>query len=203
MASPSKKAFFGDLAFDVCKEVYEPAEDTFLFADNLHVKTGATVLDMGTGTGILAVLAAKNAATVVAIDINPYAARCAKQNAKQNRISNAYFIQGDLFSPLKPFAMFDLILFNSPYLPSEPNEQQTWLGRAWSGGESGREVIDRFIPKAHEHLAESGQVLLLQSNLAGTEATAAKFESVGMKAEVVEQKNLPFFEQLILFKARL
>ena len=82
MHSGSKRVFFGDYVFLVDENVYEPAEDSFLFAENLDVKEGERVLDVGTGCGILGIIAAKKAGEVVAVDVNPYAVRCAKENAR-------------------------------------------------------------------------------------------------------------------------
>lgn len=203
MHSANKKSFFGDLVFEVCENVYEPAEDSFLFAETLYVKAGARVLDMGTGSGILGVLAAKEAIEVVAVDVNPYAIRCAKQNAARNSVhGKTAFLQGDLFTPLNETAMFDLILFNAPYLPSEKGEEATWLGRAWAGGTAGRQVIDRFISQAPNHLKKEGEILLMQSNLADVEATHRAFEARGMNTAVVTREDLPFFETLVLLTAR-
>lgn len=202
MHSAVKRAVFGDLVFDICDEVYEPAEDSFLFAENLHVKLDSNVLDVGTGSGLLAVAAAKQGAEVVAVDINPFAIRCAKQNAERNRVSGKMaFLLSDLLSAFSKAVKFDLILFNSPYLPSEQGEEETWLGKAWAGGLTGRQVIDKFISQAPRHLAASGEVLLLQSTVAGVESTQQKFRLAGMKAEIVASQGLPFFETLILLRA--
>ena len=203
MHSANKKAFFGDFVFEVCENVYEPAEDSFLFAETLYVKAGARVLDMGTGSGILGLLAAKEASEVVAVDVNPYAIRCAKQNAKRNSIHGKMaFLQGDLFTPINDAAKFDLILFNAPYLPSEKGEDATWLGRAWAGGTTGRQVIDQFISQAPSHLKKTGEILLMQSNLADVEATRRDFEARGMNVAVVAREDLPFFETLVLLTAK-
>jgi len=202
MHSANRKAFFGDLVFEVCENVYEPAEDSFLFAETLYLKTGARVLDMGTGSGILGVLAAKEASEVVAVDVNPHAIHCAKQNATRNSVHGKMaFLQGDLFTPLNNAAKFDLILFNAPYLPSEQGEEESWLGRAWAGGIAGRQVIDRFISQAPNHLKKEGEILLMQSNLADVEATHRAFEARGMNAAVVAREDLPFFETLVLLTA--
>ncbi|TRO45649.1 methyltransferase domain-containing protein, partial [Candidatus Bathyarchaeota archaeon] len=149
----SKRVFFDDYVFVVDENVYEPAEDSFLFAENLHVKEDETVLDMGTGCGILGILAARSACLVVAVDINPYAVRCAKENALLNNVhSKISFVQGDLFAPLNQNAKFDLILFNAPYLPVEENEPTSWDRHAWAGGPNGRETIAPFINKSVTHL---------------------------------------------------
>src|SRR3972149_4355762 len=81
MLSQPKRVYFGDFVFLVDENVYEPSEDSFLFAENLDVKEGERVLDMGTGCGIVGVLAARKACEVVAVDVNPHAVRCARENA--------------------------------------------------------------------------------------------------------------------------
>ncbi len=86
MQSPVKRTRFGDFIFDVSENVYEPAEDSFLFAENLEVEKGAQVLDVGTGCGILGIFAAEKAALVIAVDLNPYALRCAKENSALNNV---------------------------------------------------------------------------------------------------------------------
>ena len=86
MPFPVKRVHFGNYVFNVWENVYEPAEDSFLFAENLDVEKGAQVLDVGTGCGMLGILAAEKAGNVVAVDLNPYAVRCAKENAALNNV---------------------------------------------------------------------------------------------------------------------
>ncbi|MCW4006604.1 MAG: class I SAM-dependent methyltransferase [Candidatus Bathyarchaeota archaeon] len=204
MPSAAKKAFFEDYVFEVHPNVYEPAEDSFLFAENLPPTAGKRVLEVGAGCGILSVVAAKQAQQVVAVDINPYAIRCAKQNAHKNGVHNKVaFLQADLFTSLNKAAKFDLIFFNSPYVPSEQNEDASWLARAWAGGATGRQVIDRFISQVGGYVAVGGAVFLLQSNLAGVEQTLSQFALNGMCGEVVVSCGLPFFERLVLIRAAL
>lgn len=202
MHSQAKTAHFQDCVFDVFPNVYEPAEDSFLFAENLPQTGGKTVLDIGTGSGILSVLAARNAQHITAIDINPYAVRCAKYNAYKNQVQHKIaLIQGDLFAPLCKAAKFDFVFFNSPYVPCEENEDSSWLARAWAGGLTGRQVIDRFIDQVCAHVGFAGAVYLLQSNLSGVEQSISRFAVCGMRGEVVAELSLPFFERLVLLKA--
>ncbi|NWF87434.1 methyltransferase [Candidatus Bathyarchaeota archaeon] len=198
----SKKVFFADYTFLVSESVYEPAEDSFLFAESLTVKEGDGVLDMGTGCGILGIIAAEKAPKVVAVDIHPQAVRCAKENAELNGVSDKIFIvHGDLFSAIKIGQKFDLILFNAPYLPLANLANDDWLERAWSGGAGGRQVIDRFICEAPKYLNIGGRVFLLQSTLSGFDETLQKFEENNLKASIIVKRDLPFFETIALFKA--
>lgn len=198
MHSESKRVFFKDFTFFVPGNVYEPAEDSFLFAENLPVEKSSRIVDMGTGCGILGIVAAKNAEHVLAIDLNPYAIRCAKRNAKLNEVIDKMdFAQGDLLSSVKSHSQFDLILFNAPYLPVQ-DKDGSWLARSWTGGKSGREVIDRFIDEVLEYLNSKGRILLMQSSLSGIDETLQKFAKQGLHARVIASRSLPFFEEIVL-----
>jgi release factor glutamine methyltransferase len=204
MSSLSRRVFFANCVFQVGENVYEPAEDSFLFAENLRVTEREKVIDMGTGCGILGILAAAKADEVLAVDINPYAVACAKENAKLNRASDKiFFAQGDLFGPIRVGEGFDVILFNAPYLPSEEGRESSWLVRAWAGGASGRHVIDGFIREAPKYLTHDGQILLMQSTLSNVEETFRRFKERGLTANVVAKRDLPFFETIVLLKAKL
>ena len=203
MPSLVKRVHFGDKVFNICEDIYEPAEDSFLFAENLDVQKGAEVIDVGTGSGFLAVLAAENAANVFALDVNPYAIRCAKANSVLSSVdSKIDFLQADLLTALNSKAKFDLILFNAPYLPSEAHEAESWIGRSWAGGINGREVVDRFITQVPTHLMHGGRVLLMQSTLTGVEETISKFAECNLCASVKAEQKLPFFETLTLIEAK-
>jgi len=204
MCYSAKRVYFGDYVFVVDENVYEPAEDSFLFAENLAVEAGANVLDMGTGCGILGILAAEKARGVMAVDVNPCAVRCAKENATLNNVRGKMaFVRGDLFTCFSEKAMFDLILFNAPYLPVDDGEADSWLGRAWTGGAKGRQVIDRFIAEVPNYLKQTGRVLLMQSTLADVDETLRRFTDYGMNAKVEAECDLPFFETIKLVEAQI
>ena len=197
-----KRAYFKDHVFMVDEHVYEPAEDTFLLAEKMNVTEDDAVLDMGTGCGILAVLAAEKAKSVLAVDINPHAIECAIKNAEMNGAKERIgFRNGDLFQPIKPDENFSLILFNSPYLPSEPDEERSWIGKAWAGGSNGRKVIDRFVMDAPNFLAAGGKIQLVQSSLSDVNRTIQMFSERNLRAMVAAQVKVAF-ESIILVEAK-
>jgi len=199
---PMKKFSFNDHAFYVLEDVYEPAEDTFLLAENLRVHKNDFVLDMGTGCGILGILAAEKAKAVVAVDINPYAVICAKINAKLNSVERKMgILRGDLFHPIKEGKGFGVILFNAPYLPSEPEEQKTWIEQAWAGGVGGRDLIDRFLSEVPKCLKVNGRILLVQSTLSDVDRTMQAFEKAGLQAKVVAEEKVAF-ETIVVVEAK-
>ena len=186
----------------VDEHVYEPAEDTFLIAERLAVTEDDVVLDMGTGCGILAVLAAEKAKRVVAVDINPYAIECAIKNAQTNEGKEKIeFRRGDLFQSIKQNESFNVILFNSPYLPSEPDEEKSWIAKAWAGGPDGRYVIDRFILESPNFLADEGKIQLVQSSLSDVNKTIQMFHERSLQAKVAAQVKVDF-ENIVLIDAK-
>lgn len=186
-----------ELKIQTHKEVYEPAEDSYLLAENLKIKKGDYVLDIGTGTGIQALTAAEKARKVLAVDINPYAIETAKKNAETNKIKNIEFRKSNLFSKITEKEKFDLIIFNPPYLPT--NEKDL-LGKSWAGGKKGTETINKFIKQAPKHLKPKGRIMLLVSSINKPEEIIKKLRNKKLKTEITARKKL-FFEELLVIKA--
>jgi release factor glutamine methyltransferase len=189
------------MEFQICEKVYEPAEDTFLFAENLKVKKTDKVLEIGTGTGIIAIISSKKTEKVVAVDINEYAVECTRKNSDINK-SNIDVRLGDLFDPVKD-EKFDLILFNTPYLPTNEDERvDDELEAAWDGGADGRLVIDRFIKELTVHLNPGGRVQLVQSSLSNIEETTGRLMELGFEVSLTASERF-FFEEVVVLTAKL
>lgn len=193
---------YKEIKYQTHPQVYEPAEDTFLLADNLQVERMSRALEIGTGTGLIAIIAARKARAVIATDINPHALDCTLKNIITNKSYNMELRKGDLFEPVKE-EKFDLILFNTPYLPTDEDETVSdELDAAWNGGLSGREVIDRFLAQVKDHLNPGGKVQMVQSSLSGNEETMKKLEELGFIASITAREK-GFFEEMVVITAIL
>jgi release factor glutamine methyltransferase len=162
-------------------QVYQPEADTYLLLDaaRKEVKPGDRILEVGTGSGLISRELAK-VSGVVATDINPHAVLCARK-------AGIDVVRTDLFAGIRGF--FDLILFNPPYLPTQPEERMDdWLEYALDGGESGRAVIERFARNIGDVLAPGGRILLLISSLTGLSDVQALFAGQGYSAGIAMQQ---------------
>ena len=147
------------------------------------IPPGATVLDMGTGTGVGAVFAARWAGRVVAVDINPEAVRCARINVLLHRLEGKIEVrQGDLFAPVAG-ERFDVVLFNPPYFRGEP---QGALDRAWRSND----VMERFAAGLPDVLAPGGGALVVLSSQGDVAGALAAFQAHGLQVETLAERDL-------------
>ncbi|MCD6245207.1 MAG: methyltransferase [Candidatus Korarchaeota archaeon] len=180
-------------------EVYMPAEDTLLMIDALSELPssleGLNCLDVGTGTGILAIYMAKLGCYTVAADISIRAAHLARINSEMNG-TYVEAVQGDLMSYFRD-SSFHIITFNPPYIPEEI-DSNIELSVAWAGGSNlGRELIDRFLEQLPRLLKEGGVSFLLNSSLNNPELTLRKIEELGMHGSIIKRLKLPFHELIV------
>jgi release factor glutamine methyltransferase len=184
------------------EEVYEPAEDTFLFAENLDLNRRDEVLEIGTGTGLIAISASKNSRRVIATDINKAAIKCALKNLVTNQSYNVELREGNLFEPVED-EKFDVVLFNTPYLPTTEEEKlEGNLNPAFDGGLDGRDTIDAFIDGVRDVLKNEGRIQMVQSSLADNDKTIQRLTDIGFKAEITAMEKC-FFEEIVVITAKL
>jgi HemK-related putative methylase len=160
--------------------------------DAALIRPDFEVLDLGTGSGVCAIFAARHARRVVAVDINPAAVRCAGINALLNRLEGRIEAHhGDLFQPLAG-QRFDVILFNPPFILGEPRNDRE---RAWcSTG-----VAERFADGLDEHLKPAGCALLLLSTYADSSLFLAPLHQRGHRISILAQARY-VGEQLTLYR---
>ena len=166
------REFFG-LDFAVTSDVLIPRPDTETLVveaiEWLKQRSQPRVLDIGTGSGCIAISLAMNCrqAQVTAIDLSAAALAIAQQNAEKHGVTDRIrFLHGDLFAPLADNEQFDLIASNPPYITSaemetlQPDVRLHEPHSALDGGPDGLDVIRRLIAAAPPHLAAGGSLLI-------------------------------------------
>jgi release factor glutamine methyltransferase len=160
--------------------------------DSRLVHADADVLDMGTGSGVCAVFAARHARRVVAVDINPAAVRCAGINAQLNHLERRIEVRhGDLFAPVEG-ELFDLIVFNPPFLRGAPRDD---CDRAWRS----TDVAERFAAGLGAHLKSVGSALVVLSTFGDAQVFLEEFRRHGLTISVLAERRF-FNERLAIFK---
>ncbi|MEU7645376.1 HemK2/MTQ2 family protein methyltransferase [Streptomyces huasconensis] len=173
--------------------VYAPQYDTELLTRALHregIDEGTSVLDLGTGTGALAVAAARRGARVTAVDISWRAVLTARLNARLSGQS-VTVRHGDLRAAL-PKGPYDLLVSNPPYVPSPSPLPRRGAARAWDGGPAGRTLVDHVCDAAPRALRPGGVLLMVHSALCDADATLERLAGLGMQAEVTDREFIPF-----------
>jgi release factor glutamine methyltransferase len=190
------------LRFQVLDEVYEPSDDSFLLADYLNdeIRSKDIILDLGTGIGIQAIIAAslKEDIQIIATDVNPVAVQNAKKNALINKVSDRIdFINCDLFQPLFTKKYFSLIIFNPPYLPLPLTDQKKkdWISRSWIQGLD-IDIINTFLSESSVFLKNNGRILMILSTL--SKFVFKEWETIYSFEKLAERSF--FFEKITLFK---
>jgi methylase of polypeptide subunit release factors len=158
---------------------------------------GKRVADVGTGSGILALAAARaGAASVTAIDINPAAAVTAAENARLNGLGDRVdAVCSNLLSALAPSAPFDVIISSPPSFPGEPRDI---ADRAWHAGPNYRDVASLF-EQARERLTAGGRLYLLLSSDSDLDLFSTLISSARFRALLVAERSV-LVETLIIYQ---
>jgi release factor glutamine methyltransferase len=179
--------------------VYAPQEDSWLLIEAMERMVsveGRRVLDLCTGSGVLAVAAAQLGATdVTAFDICGRAVACSRANAAAAGVT-VDVRHGSISEALQCDA-FDVVVCNPPYVPANPDAHGAvpiphGPTQAWDAGDDGRLVLDPLCAAAPDLLADQGTILIVQSEFAGVEQTVAALAAGGLCAEVVLGQSIPF-----------
>jgi HemK-related putative methylase len=175
--------------FVVLPQVFNPAlfASGQLLAQQIEQRTdllapGARVLDLGTGSGIGAIAAARKAGGVVATDINPHAVRCARINVLLNGVEDRVEVrQADLFDGLAE--RYDVVLFNPPYYRGAPRDA---LDQAWRSPN----VLERFACQLPNVLSPKGYALIVLSSDGEQAAFLESFRANGLACEIAARRDL-------------
>jgi HemK-related putative methylase len=183
--------------------VYTPEEDSFLLADEIRKyvnilskeeKRELKLLDMGSGTGILAETSINSGIkreNVLAVDIDGEAIKILRKKRLKALKSN-------LFSKINKKDKFDLIIFNAPYLPEDKDEPED-SRLATTAGKRGNETILKFLKQAKNFISKEGRIFLLFSSLSKPKTILAQAKKLGYNSNMLAEKSL-FFEKLFVYE---
>lgn len=178
--------------FILFKDVFWPFYDNPLLEKMPNLK-GQTALDVGTGSGVIAIfLAYAGVSKVLAVDINPAAVACAKENAKLNGFERVIEVrQSDAFSNVKDEEKFDVITANLPFRNKHAKdfvESTMW--------DDGLRTHEKFFKGAGSHLNEKGRIYLNQSNFGAVDEMKSMAEQEGFTVKLVAKRTYEEGEKL-------
>src|SRR3984893_15636312 len=159
--------------------------------------SGKRVADVGTGSGILALAAAKaGAAEGLAIDINPYAVAATAENARANQVaSRVTSLVGDLFSAIPLAPQFDVIITNPPFFEGQARDV---ADRAWCAGINFKDIATLF-EQARERLLPGGRVYVVLSSNCNLSVFAELIERAGFQGKPVRERSY-ITEDIIIYQ---
>jgi len=173
--------------FIVYKDVFWPFDDSKPLVENYTINHGEYVLDVCTGSGVIAVFSAyKGAEKVVALDINPYAVKTAKENAGIHGFEDTIDVKlSDMFDVLQADEQFDVITGNLPFrdMPASDHvEASQW--------DNNLNTHKSFFEGVNRHLKKNGRIYLSQANFGAVEKMKQFAEVAGFSVRLMSQRTM-------------
>lgn len=198
---PILTTFYPDIrSVSAMPGVYAPQHDSHLLIDAMQSTSavpGRSVLDLCTGSGVVAIAAAQlGARSVTAFDICSQALECTRRNAAEAGVS-VDARRGGCREAVR-HGPYDLVVANPPYVPAGPDGHHdpglSPAGRpvAWDAGHDGRMVLDPLCETAVDLLSDQGTLLIVQSEFARPHKTLRMLRGNRLYAEIVATQIIPF-----------
>lgn len=176
----------------MCEDgVMPPSPYSLFLASHVPNLAGAVVADVGTGSGIQAIIARRRGAEVVYLtDTNHAALNVAMNNAARNGVSSGCIpLQGSVLAPLPLGILLDCVICNPASLPMPTPEDEH---SPYYSGPDGRAMIEQLVHEAAPRLREGGQLLMVHTSLADWPATETLLLTKGFFPRIVDQARLVF-----------
>ena len=178
--------------------VTPPTPYTLLLAESIPELSGLSVVDIGTGSGILAIIAClQGASRVYILDTNPVAVEAALQNAELNGVQDRFIHLpiGRSIIPLPSGETVDVVISNPAQLPLPKAAE---AHHPYYSGPDGRQMIDEVITATPARLSPDGRLFMVQNSVTDFPKSIAMMQAVGLKPRVVKEQSLelrPLFDR--------
>ena len=164
-----------------------PSIQSVFLLENTVIAPGEEVLDIGTGSGIQAIFAARTARRVVATDLGPDAVKSAQYNVRYYSLENKVEIrQGDLFAPVRNDEKFDVIINNIDY-PEDDANSPLW------------EVHRRFFAQVRNYLKTNGRILYQSGSIKNMPLVEQMALDNGLSVVEAHVRQQPAFNKTLVF----
>lgn len=187
------KGRLGPMDLLVGPATFRPSTISSLLADVLDFKPGSVVVDVGTGSGILSIIAAKlGASEVYGVDAADETVEIATANAKAHGVADRVkFAQGDMFDPLDPSIEADVVIGDVSGIPDDIAAASGWFPSGLSGGPTGAELPIRMIEESKRLLRAGGKLFLPTGSLQDERSILDRARSVFGSMRQLTERNIP------------
>ncbi len=187
------KGRFGPMDLTVGESTFRPTTISTLLADALEFKPGSVVVDVGCGSGILSIVAAKlGASRVYAVDAADETVEIGMANAIAHGVADRVeFSQGDMFEPLDPSLEVDVVIGDVSGIPDEIAAASGWFPSGLSGGPTGAELPLRMIEESKRLLKKGGRLFLPTGSLQDENSILDRARSLFDSMRQLTERNIP------------
>jgi methylase of polypeptide subunit release factors len=169
-----------------------PTPYSLLLAEHIPEQPGRRAVDVGTGSGILGIVARlQGADQVYVLDTNSHAISLAMENAERNGVRDGFIHlpTGPTIIPLPPGEILDMVVCNPAQLPLPQPDRAV---SPFYAGPDGRQMIDELIRAVPGLLSASGRLLMTHNSLADLPKSLQLMESLGLESRVLAERSLEF-----------
>jgi len=199
------KGRFGPFDLKVGPATFRPTTISVLLAASLDIEEGSVVVDVGCGSGVLAIVAARlGAAKVYGIDTAEGTVEVASANAEAQGVGGiTEFFQGDMFEPLPGGLRADVVIGDVSGIPDELAVASGWFPSGLAGGATGAELPMRMLEEAKSLLRRGGKLFLPTGTLQDEQSVIDKAGSVFDSIRLLSERQIPLPSALVEHPALL
>ncbi len=183
----------GPMDLRVSGSTFTPSTISSLLAKFMAIKPGDTVIDVGCGSGILSIVAAKlGAGHVHAVDVSPDVVEVGRANAEEQGVADKItFYCGSLFEPLPQGLEADVIIGDVSGIPDEIAAASGWFPGGRGGGPRGSELPMRMLQAARDRLRAGGRLFLPTGSLQDEGAILRTARSLYGRLTKLGERQIP------------